>query len=619
MRRQRLSLGLAGVLLSAGFGGACASKPPVTPVVAKAPPVRPEPAPPPPPLMKASEIDEAIRAEWKKANIEPAPAVDDVGFYRRVWLDLAGRVPPADAVTRFLADTSPDKRERAIDQLLASPEYVDHMTNYWDRLLLGRDTRPGFVDRVAFRKWLHDEFAKNEPYDKMVFALVAAKGLNSVGGNPLKPDADAGLAPLDEPVNGAVNWYVRSADSLPDLSGTTSRLFLGVQIQCAQCHDHKTEKWKMTDFQSFEQCFTRTRAQPIDKGKVMGVRRVEVEDIGHPVRPPKRMDMPDLANQPARALDGTDFSASPAPREALARWITAKQNPWFAREIVNRMWEQLLGRGFFEPVDDSRESNPPLLGDLLQRMAADFVTSGYDLKHLLRLIASTEAYQRASAPGAQGTDADEKLWAHFQIQRLGPDELLDSLNQATNFDRLLEKSAGENIEVVRFGIRRQFAFLFDVDDESDHHDEFDGTITQALMLMNGGIVNRAAGAGPIGTGLAEVLAARGGGDADRVRALYLRTLSREPTKEESAHWVEFVNTPRAFVVTAPPPPPPPPPAQPAAKGVKPPRRDVLQRLEQRMEKRTPPSPPPGGGDPKRQAYEDLFWALLNSSEFQFNH
>lgn len=613
------------VVIAGAAAAACASKSP--PPAASAAQARahaaPPPAPPARPLMRSSEIDDAIRAEWTKAGVTAAPTVDDAGFLRRAWLDLAGRVPPPEEVTSFLADTAPDKRARAVDRLLASPAYADHMTNYFDRLLLGRDARPGVVDRVAFRKWLHDRFAENTPYDQLVFQLVAAKGLNSVGGNPFKHDPDAGAAPPEDEdkVNGAVNWYVRYSDSLPDLSGTTSRLFLGVQIQCAQCHDHKTEKWKMGDFRSFEQCFTKTRARQLDKGKVMGVRRFEVEDVKTRFKPNKRMDAPDLGDAPPRAIDGTDFSSAADPREALARWITSKQNPWFAREIANRMWAQMLGRGFFEPVDDSRESNPPIMPELLQKIADDFVASGFDLKHLVRLIANTEVYQRAASPGTAGTDTDEKLWAHFQIQRLGPDELLDSLAAATGFDTLLEKSAGENIEVVRFGMRRQFAFLFDVDEESDHHDEFDGTITQALMLMNGGILNRAVGAFPKGTALAQVLATRAGGDEAKVRSLYLRSVSREPTADETKTWVEYVDAPRTFVTT--PPPAMPPIAAPAGKGAGPrgPGQKAYQKIEQRLEQRAAAAPASGGGggDPKQQAYEDLFWALLNSSEFEFNH
>jgi hypothetical protein len=545
-RNAFLALGLL-------VAAACGSKPAAFPPTrAAAPPPKPAVAASPP-LLSAAEIDTRLRAEWTKANLTPTASVR---------IDITGTIPTPTEVKEFLADKSPDKRKRAVERLLASAAYTDHFTNFWDRVLLGRDVPNNVVDRISFRKWLRGEIEKNVSYDKMVFDLLTAKGLNSAGGNPLKPETQP--PPSDEPVNGAVNFFLRYADAPMDLSGTASRVFLGVQLQCAQCHDHKTEKWKTTDFESFTSCFLRTRADQVDKGKVMGVRRVEVKDIERALKLPKRMDMPSLTNAAPKALDGTDFSSSPNRREALAKWIIGPQNPYFSRAIVNRMWAQFLGRGFAEPVDDFRESNPPILPELLKQVSADFVSSGYDLKHLIRLMTATEAYQLAPGPSSADGNMDERLWTHFQIARLGPDELLDALVTATKLEPLLERIGGDNLDQMRFQMRRQFAFLFDVDEQSDHHDEFDGTITQALLLLNGRLVNGGASAFP-GTALAQTLAMPGS-DEEKIRTLYLRTLSREPRGDEIARWTAFVNAPR-----------------------------------------------------KKQAYEDLFWALLNCSEFVFNH
>jgi len=551
------------------FAAACGSR-----TVARSPAPLPSPIarPPAAPLLDSAAIDREVRAAWTKARITPAKDADDATFLRRATLDLTGRIPTEAAVTAFLADPSKDKRGKAVDALLASPAYADHFTNVWDRILLGRDARQNLVDRVAFRKWLHDAFAKDTRYDRLVFDLITATGRNSVGGRPGR-DPAAHRAEVDDdddaPIHGAVNWFLKYQGNLPDLAGATSRVFLGVQIQCAECHDHKTEAWKTADFQSFTACFARTRVERIEKGKVTGVRRVEVKDTSRPLRPPKRMDVPDWASAPPRALDGTDFSQSPNRRRALAEWMIAPKNPWFAREIVNRTWAQMLGRGFFEPVDDLRASNPTTLPDLLARLERDFVASGYDLKHLLRVIALSEAYQRAAeAPAAPREDGlDEELWSHFQITRMGADELLDSLASATRLGERLDRLGEAEAERGRFALRRQFAFAFDVDEDGDHHDEFDGTVSQALWLMNGQLVNRASSALPA-SALGEILASPGD-DASKVRSMYLRTLSREPSAGETARVLAVVH------------------------GARP-------------------------GD-RRAAWEDVFWAILDSSEFLFNH
>lgn len=545
---------LVGVVVVAG--GCAASAPMSRGPVASKPVEAARPV-----LMQPAEIDARIRAAWKEKGIEPAERVDDATFFRRVNLDVSGRVPTAEAVENFLADKAPDKRQKAIDALLASPEYAEHFTNYWDRTLMGRDVRKN-VDRAEFRRWLHEQLEKNVGYDVWVRDLVSATGLTS--------------APrmAEQPVNGAANWYLRYMDNPPDLAGITSRLFLGVRIQCAQCHDHKTEKWKMSDFQGFTASFLRTRAQLYyaDDKEKKGMRPYDVEDLDKPRRAAKNMDIAEYKSAAPRALDGTDLLSGGKPRTALAEWITRKDNPWFARAIVNRMWGVMLGRGFAEPVDDLRESNPPALKDLLDTLASDFVASGYDLKHLVRLIANTEVYQLASysnerhgaserhganerrgaseVPGAKGPRGDGALWSYFHLDQLGPDELRDSLARASGLP--LER------------VERQFTFLFDVDEEADHDDEFDGTITQALWMMNGKVIQRSIQIAP-GSALAQVLS-KAGPDEPKIRALYMRTFSRPPTEEETAQWVKYLK-----------------------------------------------------GGPVRQGYEDFLWTLLNSSEFLFNH
>jgi hypothetical protein len=363
-----------------------------------------------------------------------------------------------------------------------------------------------------------------------------------------------------------------------------------VQIQCAQCHDHKTEKWKQTDFQSFAASFVKTKVVQIDHGEVMGLRRVELRDEDRRTFGGKKAtpELQAIARSHPRALDGTDLGFSAAPRRALAGWVVSTQNPWFASAIVNRLWARLLGRGFVEPMDDLRPSNAAVLPGLMQQLSDDFVAHGYDLKRLLRTICLTEAYQRA--PGAAG-EGDSDLWAHARLRPLSADELLNALFAATQLPAAAQEAGVENLDEVRAKLRQNFTFLFDVDEEADD-DTFTGTIPQALMLLNGNLLNRAVRPLP-GTTLAQVLAMPGGDDA-RITELYLRTLSRLPTPEELAKWSTFVGQEEA-----------------ANEGKLPKGGgDPLRQLnKQKIRDR----------QPRVQAYEDLFWALLNSSEFAFNH
>jgi hypothetical protein len=563
------------------------------------------------------EIDRMIRAEWKRAKIIPAAPADDARFLRRVYLDIVGTIPTEEQVRSFLADKSPNKRARVVEELLNSPRYAKYWANYWDNVLMGRQFRAQVVDRAAFRQWLHQQFSQNVPWNKCVYELISATGQNSKGGTygrvvgvitRMDMEGEAGNGGAGAKVNGAVNWTLKYLQNPADLAGTASRIFLGVQIQCAQCHDHKTEKWTQEDFRQFTACFIQARPIPIDTGQVRGIRRVELREVNRPLfrRLSQRVEgmAAYLAAKPA-ALDGTDFSNVPSRRKALAEWMTAPENPYFARAIVNRMWAHFLGRGFVNPIDDFRPSNPPVMPELLQKLADDFVAHGYDLKHLIRTICATQVYQLSSGP-AKGVDEDNKLWARYRLKPLEPEQMLDALVTATNLHPVLERVIGGNLEQVKFLMQRQFSFLFQVDEEVDQK-EFEGTIPQVLMLLNGNLLNRAITPIP-GTTLAQVLA-QPGTDAEKIETLYLRTLSRKPTAAEIRQWVSFVNAPRDAIITG----GSDEQVSPRAQGRQVRRTggvDPLARLGRRITAGTP--------TPKQQAYEDLFWALLNSSEFMFN-
>lgn len=583
------------------------------------------PPAPAPVLLTSADVDARLQAAWTAAGVSPTAPADDATWLRRAWLDVLGTIPPPEVVTRFLADTSPDRRAKAVDAMLASPLWADHWTDYWDEVWMGRTARAQNVDRGAFRAWLHDAFAHHEPWDRIVTELLTADGVNSAGGKQRDAFANDGHGGTADGVNGAVNWTLKYAQTPQDMAGTASRTLLGVQIQCAQCHDHKTEKWKQTDFQAFAATFMRTRFQPLDEGKAMGqVQRIEVHDLPRAApRFNKMGDLEPLAKATPRALDGTDLTTGGADqaRVALARWMTSPQNPWFARALVNRMWGHFLGRGFVDPVDDMRPSNPASAPELLDALAADFTASGDDLGHLVRVIVGTKAYGLSAAPMNDATakaDPEAKLWERFRVTPMGPEELLGALVTATRVDAVVRATGRLDLDNVRFRVRQRYGFLFDVDEESDEPD-FDGTIAQALALINGSVVGTGTRLLPA-SALADVMASPGD-DATKIGALYLRSLSRFPTADETTRWQAFL----ADAMNAPPPDPsaqPAAPAPPGPRGAKAGKKgqgkggkgggpDPLAGLENR--------PLPPREDARARAYEDLLWTLLNSSEFALNH
>ena len=595
-----------------------------------APPAPPGPAAhAQPPATVAGRVDALLRARWQAGGVTPAPRVDDAGWLRRVHLDLAGTLPSPTAVRAFLADGSADKRARAVDALLSSPAYAERWTAYWERELLGPDARSPFVDRTELRRWLREAFVRNAPWNAMATELVSAVGTNS-------PDGDD-----RSDVNGAVNWLLRYQRSPADLAGQVSRVMLGVQIQCAQCHDHKTEKWTQDDFQRFAAFFARTRPEPVDTMTGMRIRRVSVQDGDKPAPAMRRdAELRRAIRLEPRTLDGTELEAlsrglargeapsgglppgeapsgglppgeapsgdlppgkaAPDRRQALAAWMTSRDNPWFTRAIVNRMWSLFIGRGLVDPVDDLRPSNPSTAPEVLDALATDFADSGFDLHHLVRVLTSLESYQLEARHPA-GAPGDAALWSFHPLEPLPPDVLLDAVIAAGGLEPVLEEVTGADLMDLRGQLRRHYAFVFDVDEES-HPETFDGTVPQALLLQNGPLVSGASSLVPRGA-LEEVLALPD--RAARIEALYLRTLSRSPTAAEMARWSAFLDRPRQAVESSGP----------------------LAAARERKRKGVPADPlgryarrvPSRATTAEQQAYEDLFWALVNSSEFVFNH
>jgi hypothetical protein len=591
------------------------------------------------PQTDAAALDRLIHAAWRQQGIVPAKTVDDARYLRRIYLDITGSIPPEEAVSEFLWDHSPNKRAKAVEALLDSPAYADHWTYYWDNVLMGKPAPMATVDYAAFRRWLHGEFAQNTPYNRFATDLITASGLNSTGPTYAEALGFTMTAPTtavdpDRPkidpasVNGAVNWHLRFAANPADVAGIASKIFLGVQIQCAQCHDHKTEKWKQADFRSFTACFIQTVGIPTQRytaGQAMkGIIPYNVRDVNFIVRGNKMNGgeerAPYVEATPV-TLDGTPITAGRMDRrKELAAWMTSNRNPWFAQALVNRMWARFLGRGFIEPIDDFRPSNPGVLPDALQLLAKDFTAHNYDLKTLIKTICATEAYQLSSVPGGKA-DPQNTLWDHYRLKPMEVNEIVNSLITATNFQPILVRVSGGNLEQYTVRLQRLLTFTFNTDEPESEQKDFEGTIPQALLMLNNGLTNSTVTPIP-GSALADVLAMPGS-EADRITSLYLRTLSRRPSAAEIDRWTAFLTAPREVVLAKPGDLPPAAPRPNPAMAGKPGQQgmgmgmgragnDPLARMAVMRNRVSPPTP-------RQQAYEDMFWALLNSSEFVFNH
>jgi hypothetical protein len=600
-------------------------------------------------------VDSHLRTAWKQHGITPAPTVDDEGFLRRVTLDLTGRLPTSHAVRDFLAETSPNKRADVVDRLLASPDYVEHWATYWDNLLMGRLTREGFLDRAAFKGWLREQFAANKPWDEIVRRLITAEGYNTNkrplrGGGPDPRD-------FDERYNPAANWFLRYSRALPDFASATSKLFLGVQIQCAQCHDHKTEKWKQDDFKQFAACFSKTWPTYVERPAMLttmvGIFRMDVKD--RLITPPVEKyeiafgSYKDYVDVQPKLLDGPEVRTWGSRRKVVADWVTADDNPWFAKAIVNRMWARLLGRGFVDPLDDFRPGNPPALPKTLDALAADFRAHDNDLRHLLRTICMTETYQRDGVD-LQLPAGTHAYWASYPVKALEVEELFDAVMQVTDAKAGIDRISKNNYELIRNSFIQELVVQMGTDDMAEVA-EPEETIPRSLMMLNGALVCGTT-RHTAGFGLSNVL--KTPDDAAVIEELYLRTLSRRPTHDEAKRWQSFVATPREIVKTAGPAAELPLGA--AAKGLSPEiakagaDADFTELLKHartaadfgmlrgKMENNadaglyakafreyvaTVPfqylATIGGGATPREQAFEDLFWALLNSSEFLSNH
>ena len=508
-------------------------------------------------------LDRHINAVLKKENILPSKVSEDTEFLRRVHLDLTGKIPTPEEVLNFLKDGSPNKRQKKIDQLLGSEPYIDYWTRLWVNWLIGRrgddDDR-----RIGLTTWVQGALTKNIPYNQFVQELIAADG-------ELKD-------------NGAGNYIMRYERSPAVLTSHSSRLFLGLPMQCAECHDHKTEVWSQKDYYGIAAFFNGIESEQKGYIETMDMagneKRMENFLITNEPRRSMWVERMDTEVSP-RFLGGTEYKGSLTKRrEALAQWMTDKSNPYFSRAIVNRVWKHFMGRAFVEPIDGFGEENLPTNPELLDWLAEDLIIHDYDLQHLMRTILNSETYQRTSQTNKSNKD-DERYYSHAYVKPLSAEQFFYSLLQATGFERLQQikmegtnKQGGEdrmgmlrNLEERKREHLEKFLFLLD-NGEMEEIEAFNGTVPQALMMINGNMVNNSASLGERGSFVNYVLA-KWRAPADRLEYIYLNVLSRLPTAKEKTYFQRYME------------------------------RSLYRN--------------------KDLAYEDLYWVLLNSAEFSLNH
>jgi hypothetical protein len=476
-------------------------------------------------------------------GVRPAPRASDAEFLRRVHLDLIGTLPTPEEVRAFLGSPDEQKRSRVIDQLLERPEYVDYWSLKWGDLLRVHRRYVGEKGLGSFWGWVRQAVRENRSLDEMVREVLTAQG--------------------NLYTSGPVAYFF--VDEKPEeLAETTSQVFLGVRLQCTRCHHHPQEVWSQDDYYGLAAFFTRLETKENgDGGRFGGSRSIRPVEKVTKSRRPKFDVAPRLFDQGEVPLAGVVDV-----RQKLAQWITAQENPYFARNFANRYWAYLVGRGLVEPIDDLRATNPPSNPALLDALAKDFTNHRFDVKHLLRTIANSSVYQLASEV-SPARDADGSLFTHRRPQRLPAEVLLDAVNQAAG---TVEKFAGvpngtRAIQLPDPAIPSYFLTTFGRPLRNNPCECARGgmpDLSQALHLANGTALHQKV----IDTkGRVAELLKKQVSDDERVDELYLATLSRPATDEELS------------IV-----------------------RQILTEAPSREE-----------------GYQDLLWTLLNSSEFVFNH
>ena len=504
-------------------------------------------------------VDELVFANLKTLGIPPSPLCDDATFLRRASLDIAGRLPTTEESAAFLQDTSPDKRDQAIDNLLRAPEYADFFANKWTSLLKNRrDDASDMTSNFAFHAWVRDSLLANKPYDQWVKELLAATG--TIIANP------------------PVAWYKRVKQPIEQLEDV-AQLFLGVRMQCAQCHHHPFEKWSQDDYYGLAAFFTQIGRKPTStRGEDMifhnrGIAQAQNIKTGAMIRPA------------ALGSPIGDIAADEDPRLKLADWMGTPDNPFFAKALVNRYWKHFLRRGLIEPEDDIRDSNPPTNPELLDALEKHFVASGYDLKALIREITRSSTYQLSATPNDSNI-ADQQNYSRYYPRRLQAEVMLDAIDDLTlartDFPNLPPGTRAIALPDNSYNNASPFLRVFGRPDNAsvcECERTQTSSLAQSLHLMNAGDVK---GKLAKAAGRADLLAKSQAPIEERIAEIYLAAFARKPTAEELATAVAFMN-------------------------------------ETQTDEAGKPIPPADPVKDAQEKFQDLLWALINAKEFLFNH
>jgi hypothetical protein len=484
-------------------------------------------------------VDRHVFAKLRKLHVLPSELADDATFLRRVYLDVIGTLPTAAEARQFLADRRPDRRALLVDELLKRPEFADYWALKWADLLRVDRAVLGAKQARAYHRWIRTRLAENMPLDRFARAIITAEG------------------PVDEmpPVN-----FFKAAGKPGTVSSTLAQVFLGVRIACAECHHHPFDRWSQSDFHGLSAFFTNVHVAPTTTGEMLSVTGVAS------ARHPRSGEM-----LFAHAL-GEKMPAKPPSgdrREALAEWMTSPTNPWFSRNLSNRVWAHFLGRGLIEPLDDIRATNPPSNPELLDALAKDLVDSKFDLRALIRIIAASRTYQLSTKPNATNA-RDAQNYSRALFKRLAAEVTLDMIAQVTGVpERFSGLPAGTRaIQLWDSKVPHYFLKAFGRTErtsacECERNPE--PSVAQVLHLMNAPeIEGKLTHAG----GYLAKLVKHQPDDSAVVEELYLTFFSRLPEEKE--------------------------------------RLAALAILKE-------------NGTRRQEAVEDLAWGMLNTIEFVFNH